>query len=157
MNKPFVKLKPSKKEALLLGFISSFFVIAGYYFGIKDGKWMGYFCSIFFSLGIIVSIFMLLPNCMGLLIYEDHMILLNLFKKSKIEFKNIEEFFVVKQSVNGMTTNKLVGFNFKSEYKEMNFGRKAAKLIADCEAALPNTYGMKAEELVEILNKLIKL
>jgi hypothetical protein len=55
----------------------------------------------------------------------------------------------------------MVGFNFTAEYVAKrratalrNTLLASVRAIADCEGALPDTYGMKAKELVELLDGL---
>ena len=52
-----------------------------------------------------------------------------------------------------MTAHKMVAFNFVHSYDRSRIGGQISTAIAGCEGALPNTYGRKAEELAESLNR----
>lgn len=46
----------------------------------------------------------------------------------------------------------MVGIHFIPTYEPAAFVRRALSKIADCEGALPDTYGKSAQELADLLN-----
>ena len=63
-----------------------------------------------------------------------------------------DEFFVITLRQTGLKVHEMVGFNFAPTYDRAKLGRTVAKALSQCEGALPDTYGKKAEELAAILN-----
>ncbi len=47
----------------------------------------------------------------------------------------------------------MVGFNYAASYDRQKNARALASALTECEGALPNTYGKKAEELAALLNE----
>jgi hypothetical protein len=81
----------------------------------------------------------------------------NLFRKTTIPWDVVDEFFVVTMKQHGLTVRHLVGFNYVASYDRSRIGRSIAKAMTPCEAALPDTYGKKPQELANILNSCIQI
>ncbi len=149
-------LYPKKSSAIVLLLVCVAFVVMGLWLARSHG-WMGYLCAGFFSLGIPLAIIRLLPGSTYLEIEEEGLTISEEFRKTLVPLNVIDEFFVVKLKRTGVTVHKMVGFNFVQSYDRSTIGRGVAKAFSECEGALPDTYGMKAEELAELLNsKLLK-
>jgi len=150
---------PKKSSAVWL-LVGSLFLFAGGMWVAQEEGWIGYLCAGFFALGILMAIVQLIPGSTYLRITEDGLSFAYMFLVFTIPWAAIDRFFV-KQT--GMTVRKMVAFNFvPSYYRVRNFvpsyyrvrlGRRVSSVIAKCEVALPDTYGQKAEDLAEILNR----
>lgn len=118
----------------------------------QEESWIGYLCAAFFALGIPVAIVQLLPGSTYLRISPDELSFVNMFRVTRIPWDVIDHFFVVALKQTGMTVHKLLGFNFVPSYDRSRIGRRVSSAIAQCEGALSDTYGKKAEELSDMLN-----
>jgi hypothetical protein len=127
------------------------FVAMGLWFA-RSHRWIGYPLAGLFGLGIPVAIIMLLPGSTYLRIKEDGLTINNLFRKRLFPWDVIDEFLVVELKRRGVNVGTIVGFNFVQSYERFTSGRRFAKAVNQCEVALPDDYGMKVEELAELLN-----
>ncbi len=128
------------------------FVIVGIWLA-QDTGWIGYLCAGFFALGVPVAIIQLLPGSSYLRIADDGLSFANLYRETNIPWSAIDHFSVVTIKQTGITVNKMVGFNFVPTYEPAKIGRRISTAIAQCEGALPDTYGLTAEELADLLNE----
>jgi hypothetical protein len=119
------------------------------------GGWMiysqrqgGWFVAIVFGLGSLVFTFQLLPDSSYLLLGPKGFTVRTLYRSEKYRWVEVERFGVTR--IGG---NKMVGFDFSSEYGKHQVGRQVAAGISGYEGALPDTYGMKPERLAELLNE----
>lgn len=146
-----VTLRPKRSSAVWLLLGCSLFVAGGVWMGRSEG-WIGYLCAAFFALGIPVALVQLLPGSTFLRVSEDGFTFCSLFRSTTYGWHVIDEFTVVEMKQGGLTVHKMVGFNFVASYDRPRIGRRLSRSIAGCEASLPNTYGMKAEELAVFLD-----
>lgn len=148
-------LRPKKLSVLGMLVISGSFVATGIWLGLQ-GKWMGYFCAAFFGLGVLVAVVQLLPGSTYLRVSSDGLSIVSLFRMTTIPWDIIDEFFVVTLYQSGLPIRKMVGFNFVESYDRAHGARRFATAIAGCEGALPDTYGMSAEDLADKLNQCLR-
>ncbi len=144
-------LYPRKSRAIGLLLVCSAFVAIGIWMGFS-GERPGFLCAAFFGLGIPAAVIQLLPGSTFLLIGSEGITFANLFRKTSLPWSVFEEFFVVTLRQTGIKVHEMVGFNFVSTFDRARLGRAVAKVLGQCEGALPDTYGKKAEELAAILN-----
>ncbi len=151
-NWPVLIFRPNKSSALWLLLGSSLFVAGGLWIAQEQG-WMGYVCAGFFALCIPIAIVQLLPGSTWLQLNQDGITFANLFRVSHFPWNVFDDFFVVSMSPIKLAAHKLVAFDFVPSYDRTQLLRRANSMIANCEGALPSTYGKSAEELVDILNE----
>jgi hypothetical protein len=144
-------LYPRKTSAIKLLLMCVTIVAMGLLLA-RSHPWIGYPLAGLFGLGIPVAIIMLLPGSTYLRIKEDGLTINNLFRKRLFPWDVIDEFLVVQLKRRGVNVGKIVGFNFVQSYDRFTSGRRFARAINQCEVALPDDYGMKVEELAELLN-----
>lgn len=132
--------------------ISIVFVAGGVWLGL-EGDWIGYLCSAFFGLGVAVFIVQLLPGASFLKISKDGFEFSAIYRRQYVKWDDIEEFGVFTHRHSGVTTNKMVSWNYVSDFDKSKVGRALSKGIAGAEAGLPDTYGLKAEKLLEIMTE----
>lgn len=144
-------LYPKKTFAIKLLLMCVTIVAMGLWLA-QSHRWIGYPVAGFFGLCIPLAIIMLLPGSTYLRIKEDGLTINNLFRKRLFPWDVIDEFLVVELKRRGVNVGKIVGFNFVQSYDRFAAGRRRARAINQCEVALPGDYGMKVEELVELLN-----
>lgn len=147
MEKLPLILRPNKLKTLVLHIICLVFSFGGIFL-IRDGKNMGWLVFSFFFIGVIVFIITLLPDSSYLKVSAEGLEIKTLFKKSQIiPWSIIEEFGAAYIGV-----NKMVTINFNKDYDKQKLGREIASSISGFEGALPDTYGMSASKLAELLN-----
>jgi hypothetical protein len=107
------------------------------------------FCVFIF----LASIVRLIPGSSFLYLEESGFTFCTLFRKNRFLWTEIEKFYVVQVSKTGIKAGSFVGFNFDPASNRAKIGRRAAKFLSQCEGALPESYGMKPEELCELMNQ----
>lgn len=145
-------LRPSKWKAIGLLLICTIFALLGIRMGLS-GEWIGYLCAAFFGLGVPVSILQFLPGASFLRIDAEGLTTRTMFRESHVPWNIVDQFFVVGMKQSGLTVHRMVGFNYRPEYDQRRTSRQIAETISGCEGGLPDTYGMKAEDLAALLNE----
>jgi hypothetical protein len=149
-QKEEVVLYPNKLKHLLMLAVSAGFTAIGFLM-VKDGKWMGYLCGGFFGLGIPIFIIQMFPGASYLKLQKEGFEYSTMFRHHYVKWCDIAEFGIMTQRHSGMTTNKMVGWNYMESFESQSIGRSFSKSIGGIEAGLPDTYGLKAEKLLEIM------
>ena len=126
------------------------FVVIGILMG-RSGERFGYLISAFFGLGIPVFILAMFPNASYLKIQEDGFEFTSMYRRSFVKWADIATFGFLTQSTRFLTVNKMVGWDYVDHFEESVNGRALSKSISGLEAGLPDTYGMKAEELMALM------
>jgi hypothetical protein len=141
-------LHASKVKMLGLVAISAVFVVIGIYMSPKEPV-MGLLCAGFFGLCGIVGVLGLIPGGSYLLIERDGFTMSSLFRKHSYRWREVGPF-----GVKRISRNKMVCWNFAPNYSGPKRGASVSKTLTGIEAALPDTYGKKAEDLAELMNEL---
>jgi hypothetical protein len=149
-------LRPKKSSAFGMLFACVAFVALCISMAVKTGSWIGYAGAAFFSLGIPVGVILLLPGSAYLRIAEDGLSFASLFRVTKLPWEAIDRFYVLSMKANGLKAFEMVCFDFVPSYQGQLITRRISTAVAGCEAGLPCTYGKKAEELAEILNRCLE-
>jgi len=139
-------LYPNKLKSILFLILTLVFVIIGIYM-LTDGEKMGWLVTVFFGLGMIVFIVNLFPQASYLKLDKEGFETCSLFKKHRYSWSEIGHFGVGK-----ISNNKMVMFNFSKEYQRARKIRKVSSIISGAEGALHDNFGLKAEELAELMN-----
>jgi hypothetical protein len=124
--------------------------VAGGVLMIRDGHKAGWFPASFFALGIPVALIQLLPRSSFLTVDEDGIEFCALFRKCRLKWKDISEFGVYSRESIGI--GNTVGFNYSPSYERLPTMRLLNKTLVGFEAALPDTYGLPAEDLANLLS-----
>jgi hypothetical protein len=72
----------------------------------------------------------------------------NLYRSYFTRWSEVKRFTV---RTSGKT--KIVQFNYLSGHKKQSKGKFIARLLSGSEGGLPDTYGMKAEQLARLMNE----
>jgi hypothetical protein len=148
---PFT-LYPSKKKISLL-FLGSALFVAGGVFLIHRGDTGGWYCTVFFGACLVVSLFQFLPGSAYLTVDDQGIEVCALFRKSRIDWADIAEFGVYSMRNHGIAVSKMVGINFSDHYSSKSkTGRATARVLTGFDGGLPDTYGLKAEDLALLLS-----
>lgn len=140
-------LKPKRLKTIGLLLISILFVILGIFL-IENNSFQRWLGIIFFGICMIVFLIQLIPNSSYLKLTKNGFEIRNLFKSNYTKWSDVETF-----KTGYIRHSEMVMFDFSKEHNKHNIGKKIAKFLASNEGALPNTYGMKATELAELMNK----
>ena len=147
---PSVTFYPSRVKIIGMACVCAAFVGIGVWMTSKT--WFGYVTVAFFGLGLVVSVVQLIPGSTYFYVDRNGFTFCNLFRKTTVPWLVVEEFSVVSITQRGMKIREMVGFDFVPSYDRATFARRVSKFVGECESALPDLYGMKAEELAEFMN-----
>jgi hypothetical protein len=117
-----------------------------------DGQWLGLIPTVFFGLGLVVSLILLLPNSSFLELDDNGFLFRNLFRDSRFSWADIAGF-----EARRLSLRKFVTFDFARGYTASRHARALARTISGAEGALPDTYGMSAEDLADLMNERLRI
>ena|SRR5438105_4100241 len=140
-----VTLRSSRKKMLLMLVGSLVFVAAGLLFPTQY-RALNLSMVIVFGLCAVVFCINLLPNSSYLSLTSEGFTICSTFRCRSIEWRHVSNFGVAR-----IGTRKMVGCDPAHQISKMG---KATKAFSGYVSALPDTYGLKAEELAELLNRL---
>jgi hypothetical protein len=146
---PFT-LHTKKAKMMWLLLLSCVFVAGGVLMVLK-GKQVGWLCGGFFALGIPIFLIQLHPRASYLTIEKDGFEFCALFRKTRYRWAEIAGFGTYTIRQHGMPAGTFVGLNFSPEYHGAPKMRAANKALVGFEGGLPDTYGMKADDLALLL------
>ena len=149
---PFT-LYPSRFKIIGLLFLFSVFT-AGSVVLALEGKGWGWFSVAFFAIGVLVFLIQLLPNSAYLTVSEEGLEFCSLFRKQRIGWSEITEFGVYHIRHYGLPVHSLVGFNYTSQAQPFWKMRALSRSLVGYEAGLPETYGLSAADLAQLLSEL---
>ena len=150
MNDEVVVLAGSKQKAVLFLMGSLAFVGLGV-LGVLNGKMFGWAAIIFFGLGVVLSIYMLMPGTVQMQIDKDGIEMKTPFKPMKIAWSDVNGFYVAELRT-GLSKTKMIGIEFSESYKNIRAARVSSS-VTGAEGVLPNDFKLSAEEMCELLNK----
>jgi hypothetical protein len=156
MIKETIILKPKKIKTLGFLLISCLFVILAFSC-LEEKSFIRWISIIFFGLGGIIFITQLLPGSTYLKLTQEGFEVKNLFRSNFTKWAEINafrigivpiviywnDFFYWRE-----WNKKMVMFDYKKTRKE-NFNSKD---VFDSQGALPDSYDMSVEELVQLMN-----
>ncbi|KQT25684.1 hypothetical protein ASG22_02940 [Chryseobacterium sp. Leaf405] len=140
MQKLPVTFYPGKLKHIILAIASLVFVILGISI-IRGGSWLGLFPAFFFGICLTVFIINLIPNSSYLKISEKGFEMRTMFRSTFIPWEVVTGF-----SVKRIAITKMVIIEFNNQYID------TSKLKSKT-GAFPDTYGMPAQKLAEIMNE----
>lgn len=140
-------LKPNKLKWVGI-FLLCLALIGGGVFMIRDGQRAGWFVFLFFAAGALTGLVQLLPNSSFLLLTYEGFTVRSLFRTYSTRWSEVKGFVPAQ-----ISRSKLVAYDFAEGYSQKTTSRSIAKSMSGYEAALPDTYGMKAEELADLMNQ----
>lgn len=135
------------KSALLLT-VSLLFVLAGWWM-VLTGFWLGYLVIVFFGLCAIVFTLQFHPKAAYLLFDTDGFTYCSLFRAHTVRWEHVREFGIIR-----IASNPMVAWNFTRTYRDSGKSRALSKSLSGYEAALPDTYGLPAEDLLKQMETL---
>lgn len=144
-------LRPARWKTVLFLLVCLAFAGVGIAM-IGDGRAVGYFCAIVFGLGAAVFAVQLHPRAAYLRLERDGFTFCSLFRAHQVRWAHVEGFALIR-----VGPNRMIGWNFRAGHVPKGRTVGYASALSGYQAALPDTYGMKGEELVWLLNALVTL
>lgn len=142
-----VVLRPSRGKLLAQVLLGLVFAVVGVWMG-RSGKSAGWFVAGVFGIGSLGLSVQLFPNASYLALSAEGFVMCSMFRPWKFAWTDVGAF-----AVGHLGNRKVVMFNFSDSYRKLAAGRAVARIISGAEGALPDTYGMGAEELARLLNE----
>jgi hypothetical protein len=127
--------------------LSAGFVVMGGFL-VTEGQTFGWLCMAFFGLGVLVGLVSLVPGASYLELRRDGFEFRTLHRKWFQRWSDVEAFFPQR-----IATQDMVCWNFAPGYAGQPRGRKVSAGLTGVEAGLPDTYGMSAHALAELMNQ----
>jgi hypothetical protein len=143
-RKPVV-LRPGKRKELVLLAVSLGFAVLGG-FAAASGEAIGWAALVFFGLCAAVAVVTLLPGAAYLRLEREGFVMCSLYRADRLRRWDEVTAFHVHSTPGGAQ----VGFDFAPGAEPAGSG--IARALAGVEGGLPSTYGLKAEELAELMN-----
>ena len=149
-------LNTSKAKSLLLLLAYLLFTVAGVFLA-QDGELMGHVVYAFFGLCSVAYRVQLITGGGYLKLRDDEFEFVYGFgRKQCVKWDDVDSFGVAvvrNLSRYYAPPTRLVGWNYNQGVDVSKFGRVTSKTLSGREACLPDTYGMKMEELLSLLNE----
>jgi hypothetical protein len=114
----------------------------------KEGAWIMWACVGFFGLCAVVALLQFLPQSSCLRLGAEGFTIRTLYREQTYRWEDVDTFGVTR-----VRLNKMVGFNFAPHFQRAARLRRVSAALVGFEGALPDTYGMKAEELADLMNQ----
>jgi hypothetical protein len=102
-----------------------------------------------FGLGAAVFLLQLHPKCSYLILRADGFTFCSLFRKHSVRWQDTKAFLPVHIGM-----SKLVGWSYSNAFQSHARVRALNQAFAGIDAALPDSYGMRSEDLANLLNHL---
>jgi hypothetical protein len=153
MESDVIVLGASKRKAIFILLASSAFVAGGISMLASGGDAVaGWGCTLFFGLGIPMSIYMLTPGAGELRIGRDGVEMKTLFRPVKLAWGDVSGFYV--DSIRtGLSSTKMIAIEYSPSYRKLRMGRQVSAAMTGMQGALPNNFNRPAEEVCELLNR----
>lgn len=143
-----VVLRPSMRKLLRYMLGCAVFVAIGIFALARDEGPIGWMCVAPFSVGLLVFAVQLLPNASYLRLTNSGFEFCSMFRKSDlIPWGDVSHFRVA--AVPPSTTNLVV---YDLEKPSAHAHRRVNRALIGASDALPDTYGLDAEELADVMN-----
>jgi hypothetical protein len=141
-------LKPKNSKTILLVLVSLIFIIGGLLIIKEEASLKGWLITFFFGLCVLVFLIQLIPGSSQLKLTDQGFIITSLFQSTFTKWSDIKSF-----KTGYISQNKTVMFDYVDSHKNHSTGKKIAKQLSGSQGALPITYGIKASELLRIMNE----
>jgi len=142
-----VLLRPKPGKWLVVALGSLAFVLIGIWM-VRSHEMLGWLGIVFFGLCLFVSLICMLPKASYLHLTADGFTVCSLFRASTTRWEDVTGF-----GVGRVFTNKMVMFNYVKSYQRSPKLRSFNTELTGFEAAIPDSYGLRHEDLADLLNR----
>ncbi len=146
MKNERLKLRPKLGKNILLLFASIIFTIGGY-FMLDEQPLEGWLGMMFFGLCSLVFLLQIIPGSTELTLTNDGFEMTSLFRKKLTKWKDVKVF-----RIGNLGRNQTVMFDYVNQHDGYKAGKSISKRLSGSHAALPTTYGLEANELLNLMN-----
>jgi hypothetical protein len=143
----FLILRPKKAKTIQLILLSLMFCVGGWWM-ISRGETFGWVALIFFGLGFLIGLVMLLPNASQLKLTPEGFEVTALFRKRFTKWDEVTLFRV--GAINGQV---MVVFDYTAAHQSQPNAKRFSKTMAGWEGAVSNQYDITPEALADLLNE----
>jgi hypothetical protein len=142
-----VALYPSRTKWVLILAGCLVFAVGGFLM-IRDQQTAGWYVFVFFGLGAIVAVVVMLPSAASLKLDREGFEVTSLFRRHRTKWKDASEFSTAAIPPSNVV---LVVYDEATveNYKLAQFSKK----LTGHNAALGDTFGLAAEDLAELMNR----
>lgn len=140
-------LRPSPWKWAGVGAVCTAFTVIGGLM-VRSGEAIGWLCLVPFGVGVLVSVASVLPNATYLKLDPEGFTMCSMYRSHTFRWEDVSGF-----EVGSVFSNKMVLFNFEPSYTRTPGLRSLNVGLVGFEAGLPGSYGLKHEELADLLNK----
>ncbi|WFB36529.1 hypothetical protein P3T73_01985 [Kiritimatiellota bacterium B12222] len=145
-----LRLTPTKWKSVLMLFLSTLLTTGGV-FMFLGGEKIGLLIAGFFGLCSLIFVVQLFPNASYLVLDDHGFSFTSMFKTSSVSWQEIDSMGVIRFRQNMLVVKKMVGWSYHPTESPPQVGQKMSEAISGFQAALPETYGMKAEALLDLM------
>jgi hypothetical protein len=140
-------LRPNRLKNALFTLLCAAFAAAGVLM-VRSGEALGWLEIAFFGTGTVVFCALILPGSAYLRLEPAGFTVCSLFRTQATRWFEVEGFATTR-----ISGRRMVGFNYSTFHQGQPRLRRLASAMSGYEAALPDTYGMKADSLAELMNQ----
>jgi hypothetical protein len=115
---------------------------------IDKSVWFSVAGSLFFGACALVALVALIPGASHLQLDGDGMTIRSLFREWRLRWADVDHFFAT--SVSGRA---MVCWNYAADAAATPRGARLSLTLTGVEAGLPDTYGLSALDLADLLNR----
>jgi hypothetical protein len=120
---------------------------AGSVWMIQDGRSIGWFPLVVFAIGSVVFAVNFLPSASKLVLTREGFTFTSLFREQKVTpWSHVAHFGIAHVSL-----NRMLGWDYVPEHRPAGKAPGLSKAASGFEAALPDSYGMKMQDLVSLM------
>ena len=145
MSQVTLVLRPRIRKTVMLCLVSGLFFAGGVWM-VRDGEPKGWFVAIFFGAAMLISMLLLVPGANSLTLTASGFKIKSLFRSHFIAWEDIRSF-----QLGDLAGHETVFFNFSAQHRHNRNAKQLSRWLSGSEAALPDTYGLTAEALLETL------
>lgn len=113
---------------------------------------IGWIGTLFFSLGIPATAYMLFPGVGDLKIDKHGIQMRSLFRPVNLTWDDVVQFYVGHIRT-GYSSMKVIGIEYSDTYQNHRIGRQLSNALTGMQDGLPNTFNLPLEEVCELLNQ----
>ena len=145
MHQETVVLRPRIRKPLIQCMTSALFFTGGLWMVLEYAP-KGWFVTIFFGIALLFSLLQLLPGANSLTLTKSGFTIKSLFRRHFIAWEDVQSFQLGK-----LAGEVAVCFNYHAHHMRQHKAKQFNRLLTGNEAALPDTYGLTAENLLSLL------
>jgi hypothetical protein len=137
--------KASRKKAVLLFLGCAAFVAIGV-LAVGEKPWLGWACILFFGLGLLVSLLMMLPGSTYLKLDERGFEMSSLYRRHRLRWDEVDGFGLA-----AVADQRMIAIAYNDAYRQQAAARRLSSAMTGLEGAIPNHYEAPIEEIIEAL------